>query len=252
MNLKVVSFNIRNCDDKNSHTRIERAPRLFDIINEADPDVIGLQEVRVPWEELLQKYLLNKYEIFLKYRNETTDVEAAPILWEKDKFVCLETGSFWLSDTPEKESKGWDEKYDCYRMCSYVILKDKNSGESFTFMNTHYGFGDSCQTKSSKLIFDYSNKISDLPTFITGDFNMTPQSTGYKEITKYFTDVNTVTANFKGATFHGYNPENHQTEHIDYCFINDKVTAVSYKILDKTFDGKFPSDHYGLAIELNI
>lgn len=117
-------------------------------------------------------------------------------------------------------------------------------------MNTHYGFGDNCQTASSRLIKEYADKISDLPTFITGDFNMTPDALGYKEITKYFTDVNTVTANFKGATFHGYNPGEHETEHIDYCFINDKVTAKSYKVLNKTFDGKFLSDHYGLEIEL--
>ncbi len=252
MNLKVVSFNIRNCDDKNGHTRAERAPRLYNTINEVDPDVIGLQEIRIPWEEYIKKYFGEKYDIYNKYRNETTDVESAPILWKKDKFDLVVKGNFWLSDTPEKESKGWDEKYNCYRMCSYVILKDKNSGKCFTFMNTHFGFGDNCQIKSSKLIAQYAKKLSDHPFFITGDFNMTPDSIGYKEITKYFTDANTVTANFKGATYHGYNPEINNNQHIDYCFIDSKVTAVSYKILDKTFDGKFPSDHYGLFLELNI
>lgn len=252
MNLKVVSFNIRNCDDKNGHTRAERAPRLYNIISEADPDVMGLQEIRIPWEEYINKYFGEKYEIFNKYRNETTDVEAAPILWKKEKFQLIDKGYFWLSDTPEIESKGWDEVYDCYRMCSYVILKDKQSGESFTFMNTHYGFGDNCQTASSRLIKEYADKISNLPTFITGDFNMTPTSLGYKEMTKYFTDVNTVTTNYKGTTYHGYNPESINDKHIDYCFINSKVTAVSYKVLDKTFDGKFPSDHYGLSIELKV
>ena len=81
---------------------------------------------------------------------------------------------------------------------------------------------------------------------------MTPDSLGYQEMTKYFTDVNTVTANYKGITYHVYNPEKHSTEHIDYCFINDKVSALSYSLLNKTFDGKFPSDHYGLNIELEL
>lgn len=68
--------------------------------------------------------------MFLKYRNETVDVEGAPILWKKDKFELIKSGYFWLSDTPEIESKGWDEKYDCFRMCSYVILKDKKAAKA--------------------------------------------------------------------------------------------------------------------------
>ncbi len=252
MELTVVSFNIRNCDDKNGHSIAERAPRLFPLIKESNPDVIGIQEAREPWEEYFNKYLLSDYDMFLKYRSNVHDIEAAPLFGKKDKFTFIKSGYFWFSDTPEVMSKGWDEVYDCYRMCSYVILKENESGKEFTFMNTHYGFGDNCQVNSSRLIKEYSDKISNLPTFITGDFNMTPDSKGYAAITKYFTDVNTVTANFKGATYHGYCPEVHQTEHIDYCFINDKITAKSYKVLNKTFDGKFPSDHYGLEIKLSL
>ena len=85
-------------------------------------------------------------------------MESSPILWKKDKFELLDKGNFWLSDTPEVESRGWDELYNCWRMCEYVILKHIESGKIFTHMNTHYGFGDNGQVKSSKLIYEYSQK----------------------------------------------------------------------------------------------
>ena len=190
--------------------------------------------------------------MFLKYRNQTEDVEACPILWRIDKFECIKTGYFWLSDTPEVESKGWDEVYDCYRICIYVVLKHKENGKTFAVMNTHFGFGDKGQTDSSKLIYDYSKQFEDMPTFILGDFNMTPSSKGYAEIIKYFDDVNAKTANDLSTTYHGYKPDKIGDHHIDYCFVNKKVIPVSQKKIDETVDGKFPSDHYGLYIELDV
>jgi endonuclease/exonuclease/phosphatase family metal-dependent hydrolase len=70
------------------------------------------------------------------------------------------------------------------------VLKEKASGRAFLFMNTHFGFGDDGQVKSAKLIADFSKKISEHPTVVVGDFNMTPSSVGYAEITTHFTDVN--------------------------------------------------------------
>ena len=248
MNLKVVSFNIRCSDDPNGHSIIERAPRLKEILDPLNADLIGIQECRYDWDEILPRDYGEEYEIFLKYRG---DNESGPILWKKDKFTCVKKGYFWLSDTPEVESKGWDEKFNCYRICMYVILEENESKKRFCFMNTHYGFGDKGQSDSGKLIYKYSKKISDLPTFITGDFNMKPDSVGYSVITEHFKDVNKATLNYTGTTFHNYAPET-QDQHIDYCFINDKVTPVKTTLLDQTFDGKYPSDHFGLLFELKI
>ncbi len=251
MELKIISFNIRCCDDEGGHTISERAPRLASVTVPLDADVIGFQEYRPKWEEHVEKYYSDTYEIFNKYRS-TEKPESSPILWKRDKFELLGKGCFWLSDTPEVESRGWDERFNCPRICEYVILKPTDDGEPFVFMNTHFGFGDGCQTKSARLIYDYSKKISDYPTFVTGDFNMCPDSAGYAEITKYFTDVNAVTAKSSSATFHGYAPEKHMNSHIDYCFVDEKIKPLSWELIDGTVDGKYPSDHYGLSIKVEI
>lgn len=252
MNLKVVSFNIRYTDDPNGHSISERAPRLAVTVNEIEPDVIGFQEYRTAWDKHIEEYFSDRYDMFLKYRNETVDMEASPILWKKDKFDCIKTGYFWLSDTPEIESKGWDT-IGCYRMCVYAILKDKQTEKCFTFMNTHFGFGDDGQLKSVELIYEYSKKISNYPTFITGDFNMNPESVVYEAMTKYFTDVNAATVNDLRNTFHGYKTEEFGIKHhIDFCFVSDGIKPINQKLINRTFDGKFPSDHYGLEIDVEI
>lgn len=252
MLLNVISFNIRHCNDKDGNSVAERAPRLYEIISRYSPDVIGFQELRPHWEPYLQRYFSKDYDMFCKYRSVTDEPEAAPILWRKDKFECINNGYFWLSDTPETESRGWDEVYNCYRMCEYVILRERESGKEFTFMNTHYGFGDNGQIKSSDLIYDYSKKISDLPTFITGDFNMTPESLGYAQMVKHFTDVNAATVNDTRDTFHNYQPEISTNQHIDFCFVNSKVKPISQKIIDDSVNGKYPSDHFGIISTIEI
>ena len=62
--------------------------------------------------------------MFLVHRG---DDESTPMLWKKDKFHCIKKGVFWLSDTPEENSKGWDELYDCYRILIIALLTRKSS-----------------------------------------------------------------------------------------------------------------------------
>lgn len=253
MKLSVITFNIRCCDDPEGHSIKERAPRIYESTTTYDADVICFQEYRPCWEKYIEKYYGDKYDIFNKYRTSIAKkMESAPVLWKKEKFESVKTGYFWLSDTPEVESRGWDEKYNCHRMCEYVILCEKASGTVFTVMNTHFGFGDNGQRASARLIYEYSKKISDYPTFVTGDFNMNPQSPGYNEMVKHFTDANKFTAKYSGTTYHGYFREKDIMSHIDYCFTDKNVVPKKYEIIDKSFDGKFPSDHYGIYLELEV
>lgn len=252
MSIKVVSFNVRCCGDPDGHSINERAPRLAQVLSAENADIMGFQEYTAEMKACIESGLTEKYEIFSKPRAEG-DRESVPILWKKDRFDCIDKGWFWFSDTPEVESKGWDEIYDCYRICMWVVLKDKKIDKSFIYMNTHYGFGDKGQCDSSELINEYTSRIAKLPVVVTGDFNMTPDSAGYKTITRYFTDVNAVTVNDNRPTYHGYNrisPE--KQAHIDYCFIKGKIKPESYKMLDVTFDGKFPSDHHAITATISF
>ncbi len=245
--MKIISFNIRCCDEENGHSIDERTPRLLRILNNRNADVIGLQEATPKWMGILKENLSEKYAIFNKYRDHNSP-ESAPILWKKDKFNCLDKGYFWFSKTPWVESMGNDAKYKCKRICQWVLLEDKKTLKQFYYMNLHFGFGDSYQIESVNLIKLTTDAFKNDNVVITGDFNMRPDTLGYKEMVKYFTDFNSVTANYKGETFHFYGKG--ATEHIDYCFYKEGCfKPLKYTVLNETFEGKYPSDHYGLLFE---
>ena len=137
-------------------------------------------------------------------------------------------------------------------LCVYCILKENATGTVFAVMNTHFGFGDDGQVKSVKLIEAYRKAISDYPTLIMGDFNMTPESIGYHEITKSLRDVNACTEKNFTTTYHNYRPQEVTDMHIDYCFIDESILPIRRTLITDTIDGQYPSDHYGIFMELEI
>ncbi len=247
--MKVVSFNIRCCNDGDGHRIEERAPRVKKVLEKYEPDLVGFQEAVPMWMEYIEADYGKDYEIFNKWRAEDNH-ESTPMMWKKDKFECLRKGYFWLSDTPETESKGWDELYDCYRICLWAVLKEKQTGKIITFVNTHYGFGDNGQEKSGKLIIERIEQLGH-PAVLTGDFNLTMDSLGYKILVNRLSDVNMETVKDESNTFHGYKLS--EGKHIDYCFITpETVKPVTSILMNETFEGKFPSDHYGICSEIEL
>ena len=200
--MKVMSFNTRNKNDADGHSIAERAPRILQIIFQEDPDLLGLQEYGVRMKGHIEKALLEKYEIVEK----TTNVNiSSPVLWKKDRFQCVDKGWFWLSPTPDTASVSWDDRYQEERICTWVKLKDIQTEECIVYMNTHFGIGKACLQQSPEIIHTYSKKFVDFPIVITGDFNMRPDSEGYRAMAKYHTDINAVTAKDLRPTYHSYN-----------------------------------------------
>ena len=256
--MKVMSFNIRSQSDANGHSIHERAPRLKSVVERYDPDVIGFQEVVPLWMEHIPQDYQHNYEIFQMYRDDTVDIEGLAILWKKGQFECLDRGWFWYSDTPDEHSRGWC-KY-CYRICLWVKLRRLEDGKEFHLFNSHFGFGEDCQRNSAELLLSRVEAACAERAILVGDFNMTRKekmlldlpNVAYPIITEKFIDVNQVTARDERTTFHNYRADAVGAP-IDYCFISKQsVSPLSYHCIDDTFDGKYPSDHYGLLLELEL
>lgn len=254
MQLNLISFNIRFRDDSDGNSIQERAPRLKTVTAPYDADVLGFQEVTPLWEAPVAAQFGKDYEILLSYRHDGWDKEGNILLVRKEKYQCLKWGHFWLSDTPDVQSNGWDERNNHYRICQYAILKEKASGTCFAVMNTHFGFGDEGQIKSAELIAHRAKELSPYPTAVMGDFNMKPDAPAYAAMTRHFTDVNAATAKDPNFTYHGYHPERHDPAEgpIDFFFANSAVTPVDCVRITETVEGKFPSDHYGLCAVLEL
>ncbi len=249
--LKLVSYNIRSADDPDGNSIKERAPRLKQVLEEYDPDVIGFQEVVPKWMNYLPNDLKD-YDYLLQYRARSSK-EATPIFWKKEKFELTDQGYFWLSETPDQESKGWGADY--YRICTWVKLKVKATGAEFIFMSTHLDFDELPQTNSVKLMIRKAKAMggfSKLPVFCVGDFNLRPMEIAYLEMENSFVDLNTQLEDDQTATSTGkYTGTSNDI--IDYIFITPGMTVpLKYKVMTDLVDGKYVSDHFGVYGEVAL
>lgn len=252
MLMNVMSFNIRydNPEDgkQNWHHRKENVVQM---INFYDLDVIGMQEVLVGQLNYL-KSNLQQYKALGVGRDDGKEKgEFSPIFYRKDRFEALKTGTFWLSETPNKISKGWDA--DLERIATWAIFRDKATGKEFIFMNTHFDhIGDIARVESAKLLKQKSTELAgNLPLILTGDFNLVPESEGITTLTKPDGENTLFNASVL-ATF-TYGPDwttcgfdNRPFEErkiIDYIFLKGINQVHRYAVFAEMKEDVFLSDH---------
>ncbi len=252
--MKLMTFNLRCADDPCGHTIGERAPRIFDILKDYDPDICGFQEVVPKWMEELAA-ISDRFDHVITYRSETSK-EATPIFWRKDRFELVDQGHFWLSKTPEVCSKGWGGGFGIPRICSYVALKELASGKVIHYYNTHFDGSERSNRESGQLIIHKAEELGcGVPVFCTADFNMTTYSAGWFSMRSFFKDVREeIAPENKQATLHIYKEIGEDMNRlIDFIFYTGQgVQAKSYEVITRTYDGLFPSDHYGIIAEFDL
>jgi endonuclease/exonuclease/phosphatase family metal-dependent hydrolase len=183
--------------------------------------------------------------------------EHSAIFYKKDEFDLLKKGDFWLSQTPEKPSLGWDATC-CNRICSWVYLQHKKTGKKFYFFNAHYDHqGVQARRESSKLILQKIKEIAgSKPVIFTGDLNGSHSSEWYQTIatSKFLKDsykeVKYPYAN--NASFNAFGASKNRTDIIDHIFISNHFKVTRWGILTDTYHGKYPSDHFPVLAEVNF
>ena len=259
--INTMSFNIRYDNPKdgkqNWHHRKENVVRM---INFYDLDIIGMQEVLVTQLNYLKEHL-NQYETVGVGREDGKDQgEFAPIFYRKERFEMLKNGTFWLSETPEKVSKGWDAALE--RIATWAVLKDRNTKKKFLFMNTHFDHvGDIARMESAKLLKQKTNELADdLPLILTGDFNLVPTSEAIKTLT-HPNGENTL-VNTSGVAVFTYGPDwtssgfdNRPFEErkiIDYIFVKGVEKVNKYAVFSEMLNDIFLSDHCPVFAQIEL
>ncbi|WDF53599.1 endonuclease/exonuclease/phosphatase family protein [Mucilaginibacter sp. KACC 22063] len=254
--LIVGSFNLRydNPADTGNLWR-ERAPAVTSLIRFHDFDVLGTQEGKINQLQDLVK-ALPEYARYGVGRDDGKEGgEHSAIFYKKDRFTLLGKGDFWLSQTPDKPSLGWDATC-CNRICSWVYLQDKQSGKKFWYFNGHFDHqGVVAREESSKLILKKIKEIAgNGMVLLTGDFNGGNDSSWYLRIANSGVLIDT----YKQAKYpYGYNPTYHDfgkqlkgNEIIDHIFATSQFKVKRWGILSDSNQGKYPSDHFPVLAEL--
>ncbi len=251
--MNVMSFNIRYDNPEDSLNNWQyRKDRAANAIRFYDADIVGTQEVLHNQLQDLQQRL-PEYGVIGVGREDGKEKGEYSALWyKKERFEVLDSGTFWLSETPEVPgSKGWDGA--CERVASWAKLKDKISGKECLALNTHLDHvGVVARREGISLILDKVKELGNgMPVVVTGDFNSTPESDVINHITnpegsEHLTDARTVSPVVYGPawSFHDFGsiPYEHRPL-IDYVFVGNGVKVLKYGVLAETENEAFLSDH---------
>ena len=261
LDLKVMTFNIRydNPDDNLNNWKY-RKEAVSKLIRAENIDILGAQEVLANQLKDITERLPEYNSIGVGREDGIAKGEFSPIFYKKNRFTVIKSGYFWLSETPETASKGWDAA--CERIATWAQLKDKSTGKIIFVLNTHLDHvGTLARQKSVELLKKNTALLSEgLPQIIMGDFNADPESTVIKQMlmrsnSNELFNSKAVAKKVYGAnwTFNGFGSVALKDRPIiDYIFINKAVRVKEHIIAPETANGKFLSDHSAVFIKVSI
>ncbi|MBQ7741253.1 MAG: hypothetical protein IJT65_08490 [Eubacterium sp.] len=256
--IKAVTFNLAGpwgtpFDGTSDKERVVRFKKYMKAVS---PDLLGTQELNSFWLDTLKKSM-KEYDSYAVKRggddSEKTS-EMNGVFWKKDKFTLIDKKTFWLSQTPDKESRfkykdeeGKDAEAGCNRVCTYVILDSAQYGK-ILFMNTHLdNTSEEACDFGAKLIVDEIAKVKEkykgINVILTGDFNSTSDSKAYQTITAVLKD--TTDSIEERGTYQEWGYKTPDEKPIDFIFTS--FSSSEYTVLDYIEEG-YISDHYGVGV----
>ncbi len=251
--LRMTSANVRclSPTDLGKKSWFYRASLLLRVLGNEAPDVIGFQEVTRFHYAYLQAHLKG-YDSVIAYRDDKPLSEGCPIFYNTERFTLTDKGSFWLSETPDRSSKSWGAAFP--RVCSYVILRETATEKPLVVFNTHLDHvSDEARVRGIGVVLEKLRAFGDLPCVLMGDLNAVESSETYRAAMEQFDDAKYRTVDPPtGPTFQKWGKALDR-ENIDYFLISKTGIGVqSYRILDTTFDGAYPSDHFPIALRMTL
>ena len=271
-----ATFNVRCPADRGELAWYRRMPRVAQIVRDHDFDVFGVQEA-VPFEVSILEYELPGFRHVGCGRNKDRGGEAMLIFYREDRFDCLEDGTFWLSDRPDEPGSKYPGA-GCPRTCTWALLKDKVTGKTFRYFNTHLDhISSKARWNGMQVLLERGvrpAKARGETIFLTGDLDETldkaddpaaifalagpklAESAKENPIALVSTELKDTygmsatphSGTYK--TFHGF--KGTPRCRIDYIFATPDVKVRSHATLNDKPDGEFASDHYPIAATVGL
>jgi len=251
----IISYNIRydnNWDIENSW-KIRRN-KISQILVQYSPSIIGIQEGLLNQVQYIDSSLIDYDYVGVGRDDGKKKGEFCAIYFDTTRYVLLKNSTFWLSETPDTISVGWDAALE--RICTYGLFKDRITKKEFWVFNTHFDhIGVIAREKSSGLILKRIKKINrqSLPVILMGDFNSIPNSPPVKEIITELSDALQISLqklHGPRGTFNGFNEGLSIEKRIDYIFTkNLKVLSYTH-VNDRLENNRHISDHLPVMIKI--
>lgn len=252
--IRVASYNIRMDTPRDSlNAWPHRKENVKALIRYHDFDIIGTQEGFI--HQLKGILELPEYAYFGAGRDDGKQAgEHSAIIYKKDRFRIVDSGNFWLSETPEKPGLGWDATC-CNRICSWAKFADKNTEKEFYVFNVHFDHqGVIARQESGKLMVAKIKEIAkDVPVICTGDFNSTPETEQIKGMSALLNDAYSITKQppyGPVGTTNAFRFTAPMKNRIDYVFVSRQFEVLKYAVLTDAKNQRYPSDHLPVVADV--
>lgn len=254
--LKIMTYNIRLDLASDKDNDWNHRKDFFALqIKFYEPDIFGVQEA-LPIQMTDLTNLLPEYSHIGIGRDGEGKGEASAIFFKKDRFKVTNETTFWLSETPDKISKGWDAALN--RICTYGLFKDLKTNKNFWVFNTHFDhIGVVARAKSIELILAKMMEVNkkNYPVIFTGDLNAEPKDEPIIILKKSMTDTREASEQKPfgpSGSFNGFKFNEPVTRLIDYIFVDNskRFRVKKYAILSDSKDLHYPSDHLPVFAEM--
>ena len=251
--LKVMSYNIRMGVAKDGTNSWEyRYPATALMLQDQMPDVFGVQEAFEFQIRFIEDNFADYDSVGVGRDNGKSEGEFMSIFWNKKTVKMVKWGTFWLAETPEKPSKGWDAA--CKRTATWALMKDKKTGKHFYYVNTHLDHrGSEARRQGLNLIVSRIDEINQkgYPMVLTGDFNMKPDDaalTGLEQRMQSARKIAPKTDNHATLNLWGKGKADMV---IDYIYVSGFSACPEYHTVNEKYgQWKYISDHYPVYAKL--
>lgn len=247
----VMSYNVRYANSGDgSNAWDNRKGATIDMLSTLKPDVFGVQEAVASQVNYIKENSKIYNCVGVGRDDGVSAGEHMSVFWNTETIEMLDWGTFWLSQTPDKPSRGWDAA--CNRTATWTLMKDKRHNKQFYFINTHLDHkGVLAQENGLKLIIDrlITMNRTGLPMVLTGDFNVKPDNVILAELDQIMSSTRKVASSTdNSSTYNGFGSG---SSIIDYIYMSGFQYALLYRTVNQKF-GNVPyiSDHYPVMSSL--
>lgn len=228
-------------------------------------DVFGFQEADATIQSELPVLVEKnggKYEWWFVGRDsqDARGGEAVGLAWNPERFELTDKHYFWLSETPDVLSYGWDEKA-YHRIAACAIVKDRIYNKSFLMMVTHAPLSSDARAKAAALLVERAKMYNPkgMPSILVGDMNAYPSDPASQVFRSYWSDSRSVAPSDKVfgplGTFQSHNTSvdlSQESRRIDYIYVNGEIDVKSYKVDASLYGNIYPSDHCPVKVTATV
>jgi endonuclease/exonuclease/phosphatase family metal-dependent hydrolase len=254
---EVMTLNIRlDVASDGPNAWDERKADMAFFVSSRHPDFFCLQEGLIQQLRYLDGQMPSYRRIGVGRDDGADKGEFSAVYFDTTRFALVRTTTFWLSDTPDTVSVGWDAALP--RVCTYGLFRDRTSGKLVHLFNTHFDhMGVVAREKSAILILDRIAEwtTDDERVILTGDLNCAPKDRPIAIIRDRLIDgADIAPYGLVGpqGTWNGFDPAVTPDHRIDYIFVRN-LEVVTYRHLDdRRKNGLRISDHLPVRATLKM